>query len=163
MPGITLRPAEPRDLPLVLDLISELAAYEREPDAVEATEDGLREHLFESAHGNRPVAECIIGELDGMPEGFALYFTNFSTWRGRPGLYLEDLFVRPRARGRGLGKALFLHLAGIALDRGHGRMEWAVLDWNSPAIEFYKSLGAVGMSEWTTYRLTDDQLRRLRG
>jgi GNAT superfamily N-acetyltransferase len=162
MPDLSIRSATRRDLPLILSLIGELAEYEREPDAVEATIDGLDRCLFGDGLGRGPVAECVIGELDGEPQGFALYFTSFSTWRGRPGLYLEDLFVRPAARGRGLGRALFLHLASIARDRGCGRMEWAVLDWNTPAIEFYKSLGAVAMSEWTVYRLTAEQLREMR-
>ncbi len=161
MPRPTIRPATPCDAPLILSLIGDLAEYEREPEAVEATEADLRQHLFGDGLGRGPTAECVIGELDGTPKGFALFFTSFSTWRGKPGLYLEDLFVTPAARGCGLGKALFLHLAGIAVDRGCGRLEWAVLDWNTPAIDFYTSLGAIAMTEWTTYRLTDVQLRTL--
>jgi GNAT superfamily N-acetyltransferase len=111
--------------------------------------------------GDRPPFECLIGELDGAPAGFALFFQNYSTWTGKPGIYLEDLFVRPEARGRGLGKALLVHLAGIACERGCGRFEWAVLDWNRPAIEFYESLRAKPMAEWTVYRLAGDALRRL--
>lgn len=154
-----IRPATPADLSLILALIKDLAEYERDPGAVVATETLLREHLF----GSSPTAHCVIGELDGAAEGFALYFFNFSTWLGRPGLYLEDLFVRPVHRGRGLGKALFLHLARLAHERGCGRMEWSVLDWNAPAIEFYKSMGAVPMSEWTVFRLTREKLARLAG
>ncbi|HZW08682.1 MAG TPA: GNAT family N-acetyltransferase [Phycisphaerales bacterium] len=156
-----VRPAARADVPLILALIGELAAYEREPQAVEATEEMLDRQLFGPGFGRGPTAECVIGELDGRAQGFALYFTSFSTWRGRPGLYLEDLFVRPEARGRGLGGALFGRLARIALERGFGRMEWAVLDWNEPAIGFYRSLGAVPMSDWTVYRLTDTQLKDL--
>lgn len=161
MSNICVRAAVPSDVGLILELIGELAAYEREPDAVEATEAGLRRHLFGEGPGGGPSAECVIGELDGRAEGFALYFSNFSTWRGRPGLYLEDLFVRPGARGKGLGRALLLELARIALARDCGRMEWAVLDWNTPAIDFYRSLGAVALDEWTVFRLTDAQLRTL--
>lgn len=163
MGAIRIRPSTPQDVPLILALIRELAEYEREPGAVEATEADLERQLFGSGLGRGPTAECVIGELDGRAEGFALHFTNFSTWRGRPGLYLEDLFVRPAARGRGLGKALFLHLVGTALERGCGRMEWAVLDWNAPAIDFYRSLGAADMSEWTVWRLTSEQMRELLG
>jgi GNAT superfamily N-acetyltransferase len=157
----SIRPATRRDVPLVLSLVRELAAYEREPDAVVATEEGFVRHLFGEGFGHGPTAECVVGELDGVPQGFALFFTNFSTWRGQPGLYLEDLFVRPDARGHGLGKGLFVHLAGIALERGCARMEWAVLDWNTPALDFYASLGAKGMEGWTTYRLTEQQLGTL--
>lgn len=155
--AIHLRPAAPRDIPLILSLIRELAEYEREPSAAVATEQMLQQHLF----GERPYAECIIAELDAAPQGFALFFHNFSTWRGRPGLYLEDLFVRPAARGSGLGRAMLIHLARLAVARGCARMEWAVLDWNEPAIGFYRSLGATPMDGWTTWRLTDDALNRL--
>jgi len=163
MPELSIRAAERSDLSLILSLIRELAEYEREPDAVEATVEGLERHLFGEGYGRGPAAECVIGEIDGHSQGFALYFVNFSTWRGRPGLYLEDLFVRPAARGRGLGRALFLHLAALAVERGFGRMEWAVLDWNTPAIDFYRALGARAMDAWTVYRLTDAELRRLVG
>ncbi|MBX3378088.1 MAG: GNAT family N-acetyltransferase [Phycisphaeraceae bacterium] len=156
---MTIRPAAPADVPLILSLIRELAEYERDPGAVVATPELLREHLF----GPTPRAHCVIGELDGRPEGFALYFFNFSTWMGRPGLYLEDLFVRPECRGRGLGKALFLHLARLAHGMGCGRMEWSVLDWNTPAIEFYRSMGAISMDEWTVFRLTRESLAKLAG
>jgi GNAT superfamily N-acetyltransferase len=153
----TIRPASPADVRLILSLIRDLAEYERDPAAVVATEPLLHTNLF----GPSPTAHCVIGELDGAPQGFALYFFNFSTWLGRPGLYLEDLFVRPHARGHGLGKALFLHLARLAHAKGCGRMEWSVLDWNQPAIDFYNRMGAVPMSEWTVYRLTSDAIADL--
>lgn len=163
---LAIRSATRADLPLILSLIRELAEYEREPLAVEATEALLEQHLFgDSLPGagarRGPVAECVIGELDGAPQGFALWFHNFSTWKGRPGLYLEDLFVRPAARGRGLGTALLKHLARIAVERGCARMEWSVLDWNTPAIEFYKAHGAAPMSEWTVFRVSGEGLARL--
>ena len=154
---LTTRPATRADLPLILSLIRDLAEYERDPAAVVATEQLLDAHLF----GPSPVAHSLIGSIDNSPQGFALYFFNFSTWLGRPGLYLEDLFVRPAARGHGLGKALLIHLARIAAERGCGRMEWAVLDWNEPAIGFYKSLGAKPMDEWTVYRLSTQAIREL--
>lgn len=157
--SLLLRPAEPRDVPVILAYIKELALYERDPDAVVATEAGLQQHLF----GEAPKAEVIMAEWAGEPAGFALYFTNFSTWTGKPGLYLEDLFVREAYRGKGVGKALLLHLARLANQRGYGRMDWWVLDWNMPAIDFYKSLGAMAMDEWTTFRLDADALARLAG
>src|SRR5437868_6352364 len=144
------RPATERDVPVILNLIRELAEYEREPDAVVATEERLREVLF----GAKPSAEVLLALEEGAPVGFAVYFYNFSTWLGRPGLYLEDLFVRPAARGKGYGRALLVELAKIAQERGCGRMEWAVLDWNDPAIQFYRKLGAKPMEEWTVFRLT---------
>jgi GNAT superfamily N-acetyltransferase len=162
--GTRIRPAILEDVPLILQLIRDLAEYERDPSAAVATPELIRQHLFgESFPGRQsgPVAECLIGEVDGEAQGFALFFHNFSTWRGRPGLYLEDLFVRPAARGRGLGKALLVELAKIAVARGCARMEWAVLDWNTPAIEFYKSLGARAMDEWTIYRVEGDGIRAL--
>lgn len=155
--SIHLRDAVPADVPVILSLIRALAVYEREPDAVKATEAMLHEHLF----GARRYAECVIGEVEGEAQGFALFFHNFSTWRGRPGLYLEDLFVRPEARRAGLGRALLAHLAHLAVERGCARMEWAVLDWNEPAHRFYESIGAVPMSEWTNWRLQDDALLAL--
>ncbi len=168
---LSIRPATPADIPLILQLIRELAEYERDPAAVVATPELIRQHLFGDslsghAHLNGasrtgPVAECLIGEVDSAAQGFALFFHNFSTWRGRPGLYLEDLFVRPAARGHGLGKALLIELARIARDRNCARMEWAVLDWNTPAIEFYKSLGAKPMDEWTTWRVDEAGIRTL--
>ncbi|MDT8759913.1 GNAT family N-acetyltransferase [Sphingomonas psychrotolerans] len=154
-----IRPATPADAGLILRFIRELAEFEREPDAVEATEEMLATALF----GARPAAEAVIAELDGAPVGFALFFQNFSTWTGRPGLYLEDLYVTPAARGSGTGTALLRHLAGIALDRGCGRFEWAVLDWNEPAIQFYRAMGAVGMDEWRVQRVAGDALVRLAG
>lgn len=154
---ITIRPAAPADIPLILSLIRELAEYEKAPEQAVATPEQMHTALF----GPRPAAECVIGEIDGSPEGLALFFTNFSTWLGKPGIYLEDLFVRPTARGRGLGRALLSHVAKTAVDRGCGRFEWAVLDWNEPAIGFYKAAGAEPMSEWTVYRLTGEPLRRL--
>ncbi len=158
---ITLRVATRDDVPLILSLIRELAEYERDPKAVVATEEMLRRNLFGEGYGRGATAECVIGEVDGEPQGFALFFHNFSTWMGRPGLYLEDLFVRPAARRHGLGRALLRHLARIALERGCARMEWAVLDWNEPAMAFYRSLGATPMDEWTTWRLTGKALEDL--
>lgn len=159
----SIRPAAPGDIPLIAALIRELAEYERAPDQAVATEGMLHQHLFGNGLGRGPTAECVIGQVDGRAEGFALYFHNFSTWLGRPGLYLEDLFVRPSARSRGLGKALLTHLARIAVERGCGRMEWSVLDWNTPAIEFYRAHGAQAMDEWTTFRLSGTALERLAG
>lgn len=152
-----LRPAHRADVPLILALIRELAEYEREPDAVEADEELLEQQLF----GEHPGAEVVIAEVDGQGAGFALFFHNFSTWRGRRGLYLEDLFVRLQFRGLGLGRALMVHLAKLAVQRGCARFEWSVLDWNTPAIDFYRSLGAVGMDEWTVQRLDGDALLAL--
>lgn len=154
-----IRPATPADVPLILRLVRELADFEREPDAVEATEEMLAAALF----GARPAAEAVIAEIHGAPVGFALFFQNFSTWTGRPGLYLEDLYVTPAARGSGTGTALLRHLAGLALDRGCGRFEWAVLDWNEPAINFYRAMGAVGMDEWRVQRVAGDALIALAG
>lgn len=155
-----IRPATPADLACILGFVRELAAFEREPDAVVATEAMLDAALF----GPRPAAEAVIAEdTDGTPLGFALFFQNFSTWTGRPGMYLEDLYVTPSARGAGVGGALLRHLAGIAVDRGYGRFEWAVLDWNQPAIDFYRAKGAVGMDEWTVQRVSGDPLAALAG
>lgn len=153
----SIRPALPADSATIHSLILELAEYERLTHAVQATADDLHRCLF----GPRPYAEALIAEHDGQPVGFALFFHNFSTFRGSPGLYLEDLFVRPEHRGLGLGKALLTSLARIAVERGCARMEWAVLDWNQPAIGFYQSLGARPMDEWTIYRLDGDSLARL--
>jgi GNAT superfamily N-acetyltransferase len=153
-----IRPAEPGDVPVLLDLVHELAAYEREPDAVEATEDMLSAALF----GPAPVASCSVAlDADGAVVGFALWYVTFSTWKGLPGLWLEDLFVRPAARGSGLGKALLQELARVCVARGYARFEWWVLDWNAPAIGFYRSLGAVPQEEWTTFRVDGDALRAL--
>jgi len=157
----TLRAATPADVGLLLELIRELAVYEKEPDAAKATPDLLHDGLF----GPDPRAEAVIAEYGaehgGEPAGFALFFHNYSTWTGKPGLYLEDLFVREPMRGKGIGKALLLHLVGIARERGCARMEWSVLDWNRTAIDFYRSLGARPQSEWTVYRLDQEALERL--
>src|SRR5918993_664144 len=136
-----IRPAVPGDAALIVELIRGLADYEKMLEHVETTEEAVRATLFPTG-GRSPGAFCVIGEVDGAPAGFALYFFNYSTFLARPGLYLEDLYVKPEFRGQGLGKALLLHLAGLAHERGCGRMEWTVLDWNTPAIEFYESLGA---------------------
>jgi GNAT superfamily N-acetyltransferase len=152
-----IRPATADDAELLHALIVDLAVYEREPDAVEATPDDLRAQLSQA----RPPFEAVIAEHEGVAVGFALFFHNYSTWRGRHGLYLEDLYVRPEARGQGHGRALLAHLAGLALDRGCARLEWSVLDWNTPAVEFYEALGAVPMTGWTTFRLTRSPLARL--
>ncbi len=156
---LTIRPAGPDDIDELLALIHELAVYEKAPESAVATPELLHRALF----GERPTAEAVIAEWEGKPAGFALYFHNFSTWLGKPGLYLEDLFVRESMRGKGIGKALLLHLAGIARDRGCGRMEWSVLDWNTPAIDFYRALGAEPMDEWTVYRLDAAALERVAG
>ncbi len=148
------------DVPFILALIRELAEFERAPEQAVATAELLERHLFGDGIGRGPGAECVIGEVDGRAEGIALFFMNFSTWVGRPGLYLEDLYVRPGARGRGLGKALLQHLARIAVARECRRFEWIVLDWNTPAIELYKSLGAEPLSEWTVFRLSGEALER---
>lgn len=152
-----IRPARVEDVPVILQLIRDLATYERAPDEVVATEERLIDVLF----GERPVAEVLLAFEDESPVGFAVYFYNFSTWLGRAGLYLEDLFVKPEKRGRGYGRALLVELAKIARDRGCGRMEWAVLNWNEPAIKFYRALGAQPMHEWTVFRLTRDEIANL--
>ncbi|RIA44657.1 ribosomal protein S18 acetylase RimI-like enzyme [Hephaestia caeni] len=154
---LTIRPATPDDVPTILRLVRELAAFERAPDAVEATEATLAEALF----GAHPAAEAVLAARDGAPQGFALFFHNFSTWTGRRGLYLEDLYVTPEARGAGVGAALLRHLAGVAIDRGCGRFEWAVLDWNEPARAFYARMGAELMADWRIERVTGDALVRL--
>jgi GNAT superfamily N-acetyltransferase len=153
----TIRPAAIADIPIILELIRALATYERAPNEVAATEKGLAEVLF----GKKPAAEVLLAFEKDRAVGFAVFFHNFSTWLGRPGLYLEDLFVRPEDRGKGYGRALLVRLAKIAHDRGCGRMEWAVLDWNEPAINFYRKLGAKPMHEWTVFRLTGDGIARL--
>jgi len=157
MDQFQVRGATEVDVPLILDLIRELAEYEKLSHEVVATEEGLRESLF----GERPVAEVLIGEFDGRPAAFALFFHNFSTFLGKPGIYLEDLYVRPDFRGQGIGKAMLVHLAKLAKERGCGRLEWWVLDWNQPAIRFYRSLGAEPMDDWTVYRVTGGALERL--
>ena len=152
-----IRTAGAEDVPIILELIRDLATYERAPDEVTATEEQLVDVLF----GERPTAEVLLVFEGESPVGFAVYFYNFSTWLGRPGLYLEDLFVTPEKRGKGYGRALLVELAKIARDRGCGRMEWAVLNWNEPAIKFYRAIGAKPMDEWTVFRLTGDGIARL--
>ena len=158
-PLLSIRPATADDVPLIRQLIAELAEYERLADAAVATDDGLREQLF----GAQPAAEVLIGEVDGEAAGFALFFHNFSTFLGKRGLYLEDLFVRPAFRGSGLGRHLMASLARIAVQRDCGRFEWSVLDWNAPAIGFYQSLGARLMDEWTVMRVDGDALIKWAG
>ncbi|TRW17294.1 GNAT family N-acetyltransferase [Glacieibacterium frigidum] len=152
-----IRAITPADVGTVLQLIRDLAAYERDPDAVKATHETLHEALF----GATPAAEAVLAEIDGEAVGVALFFFNFSTWSGKRGLYLEDLFVREAARGTGTGTALLRHLARIAIERDCARFEWAVLDWNAPAIGFYKSIGAVAMTDWTIMRVEGDALAKL--
>ncbi len=154
---ITIRPAGAHEMHLVLGFIRELAVYEHLEHEVVATEADLSSAL----HGPKRCAEVAFACVDGTPLGFALFFHNFSTFLGKPGIYLEDLFVRPEARGRGLGKSLLAWLARTALERGCARLDWAVLDWNKPSIGFYLGLGAQRMDEWTTFRLTGDALKRL--
>jgi len=156
---LSIRAATGDDLDLIFRFICDLAEYERLRDEVYADVEMLGLHLF----GPHPMAEVLIGEIDGSPRGFALFFHNFSTFEGKPGLYLEDLFVVPEARGSGLGKALLAHLARVALDRGCARFEWSVLDWNEPAIAFYRSIGARPMDEWTVQRIDGEALRQLAG
>ncbi len=156
---LSIRPATRADLPLIAQFIRDLAEYEKLSHEVRFDEAVLGERLF----GARPYAEVLIGEIDGQAQGFALFFHNFSTFEGKPGIYLEDLFVRPEARGSGLGKALLQRLAALAVERDCARLEWWVLDWNAPAIGFYKSLGANPMDEWTTFRVEGDALAKLAG
>ena len=157
--SLSIRRGRPEDVPLILRFIRELAEYERLGHEVVATEEVLSESLF----GPCPTAFPLIASIDGEPVGWALYFYNFSTFHGRPGIYLEDLYVTPSARGRGAGRALLATLARIAVAERCRRVEWAVLDWNAPSIEFYKSLSATAMDEWTVYRLTGDAMARLAG
>jgi len=157
MEEFTIRPATVADVRVILELIRALATFERAPNAVTATEATLIEVLF----GKKPAAEVLLLFENLTAVGFAVFFHNFSTWLGRHGLYLEDLFVKPEYRGRGYGRALLVQLAKIARDRDCGRMEWAVLDWNEPAIQFYGKLGAKPMDEWTVFRLTRDGIARL--
>jgi GNAT superfamily N-acetyltransferase len=154
---LRIRPAQERDVPLILAFIRELAEYEKLRHEAVVTEAQLRETLF----GPRPYAEVVLAEVEGEALGFALYFHNYSTFLGRPGLYLEDLYVRPEARGMGIGRRLLVHLARVARERGCGRMEWSVLDWNEPAIGFYRALDARPMDEWTVFRLTGEALAAL--
>ena len=157
MAQITFRMAEPKDTALILQFIKVLAVYEKMEDQVVATEELLTEWLFE-----KQKAEVVIGEAEGKPVGFALFFHNFSTFLGRAGIYLEDLFVEPSERGKGYGKALLTHLAQLAVERGCGRLEWSCLDWNQPSIDFYLSMGAERMDDWTTYRLTGEKLDKMK-
>jgi GNAT superfamily N-acetyltransferase len=154
---LRIETATPEDVPLMLDLIRELAEYEHEPDAAQATPRQLHDALF----GGRPSAEAAIARLDGEGVGWALWFQNFSTWTGKPGLWLEDLYVRPEHRKKGVGKALLIYLAQLCVERDYGRFEWSVLDWNEPSIAFYESLGAEAMAEWTNYRITGEALHRM--
>jgi GNAT superfamily N-acetyltransferase len=154
---LCIRAAVAKDIPLIVELIRELAKFEKEPHRAVATEQDIRRDGFS---GN-PKFRVVIAEWSGDPAGFALFFYNYSTWMGRAGLYLEDLFVRPQFRGRGIGKAILAHLANIAVDEGCGRFEWQVLNWNTPAVEFYQGLGARVMEEWSSMRLTGEPLRKL--
>jgi len=156
-PSFTIRPAAPDDAATIAGLVHELAVYEKLEHLARATPEDFREHLF----GPRPHAEALIAEVDGQPVGLALFFPTFSTFRGQPGMHLEDVFVQPAHRGKGIGKAFLKTLAQIARDRGYGRIEWAVLDWNAPAIAFYQSLGAGPLNEWITYRIDNEPLERL--
>jgi GNAT superfamily N-acetyltransferase len=156
---LTLRAATVDDVPLIRQLVRELAEYEREPESAVATEEDLRRDGF----GPQPYFHAVIAEWEGAPVGFALYFFNYSTWQGRPGLYLEDLFVRPAHRGKGVGKALLRHVARVALERNCGRLVWTVLDWNEPAIRFYESLGGQIKREWLTVRVDGEAMAALAG
>ncbi len=155
--SVSVRAAAPADIANILRFVRELADYERDLASVKATADDLHAAMF----GADPSAECVIAESGGIAVGFALFFRNFSTWTGKAGLYLEDLYVTPEARGTGAGKALLAHLAALTLERGWARLEWSVLDWNAPAIGFYQSLGATQQDEWTVHRLTGDALEAL--
>jgi GNAT superfamily N-acetyltransferase len=155
--AIHIRRATPLDVPIILTFIHELATYEKLADQVVATEDDLHVALF----GERPVIEAVIAASDDEPVGYALFFPTFSTFLGKPGMYLEDIYVRPAARGLGIGRKLLEHLARITVQRGWGRLEWSVLDWNEPSIAFYKKLGAKPMDEWTVFRLTGEALCQL--
>ena len=157
MPELTIRPATPDDIPKILAFICELAEYEREPTSAIATEADLLRDGF----GTVKRFHSLIAESQGIPAGFALYFYNYSTWRGHSGIYIEDLFIRPAFRGKGIGKALLARVAAIAVAEGCPRLEWAVLDWNTPAVDFYHSLGAVSLSEWTIMRVSGEALRQL--
>jgi GNAT superfamily N-acetyltransferase len=157
--NLTIRPAVRQDIPLILHFIQALAEYEREPDAVQATEADLERDGF----GPNPYYFCLIAESDGQPAGFALYFHTYSTWVGRKGIHLEDLFVLPEFRGRGIGKALIQAVAAVAVREDCGRLQWDVLDWNTPAIDFYRSLGGAFLDEWRLVRLAGPTLRRAAG
>ena len=152
-----IRPARKDEASIILQLIKDLAEYEKAPDEVKAGEKEIIETIF----ADNPKVFCDLVEVDGDIAGMAIWFLNYSTWQGKHGIYLEDLYVKPEYRGRGYGKALLQHLASICIERGYGRFQWWVLDWNSPAIEFYRSLGAEAMSEWTVFRVSGGPLRRL--
>jgi GNAT superfamily N-acetyltransferase len=154
-----IAPATQGDVSLILSFICKLAEYEKLSHEVVATEENIREHVF----GANATAEVLLAYWHEQPVGFALYFRNFSTFLGQAGIYLEDLFVEPEHRGKGIGKALLIELAKIAVERGYGRLQWSVLDWNTPSIEFYRRLGAVAQDEWTVYRVTGDALAQLAG
>jgi GNAT superfamily N-acetyltransferase len=156
---ISIRPATLDDLELIYRFIQALAEYEKLSHEMVATKEDLALTLF----GDKPAAEVRIARIDGTPVGFALFFTSYSTFLGKPGIHLEDLFVLPECRGKGVGKALLSHLAELVIERGYGRLEWAVLDWNEPSIQFYRSIGAQPMDDWTTYRVVDEALRELAG
>jgi GNAT superfamily N-acetyltransferase len=155
--GLSIRFAETQDADVIVGFVQALAEFEREPEAVEVTPEVLRGQM----ESPDPPFECLIAEEDKMPAGFALFFRNYSTWRGRAGLFLEDLFVAPQHRRKGIGRALLQRLAAISVERGYARMEWSVLDWNTPAHGFYRSLGAQPMDQWTIWRLADDAIARL--
>jgi GNAT superfamily N-acetyltransferase len=157
--AITIRTATQADIPQIVVFIRALATYERAPDAVAATEAGLLRDGF----GPSPFYFCLIAEIDGQSAGFALYFFNYSTWLGQPGIYLEDLFVQPEFRGLGIGKALLKRVAAVAMEKGCQRMQWAVLDWNTPAIDFYRAMGAEFLDEWRNVRLNGEAIERLAG
>lgn len=157
MTHIQITPATPGDIPLILTFLHELATYEKLAHEVVATERDMHAALF----GERPVVEAVIASLDGEAVGYALFFPTFSTFLGKPGLYLEDLYVRPAARGFGAGRKMLEHLARLTVERGWGRLEWSVLDWNEPSIAFYKKMGAKPMDEWTIFRVTGEELERL--
>lgn len=156
MSDISIRPATRDDIPQILDFINALALYEKLPNEVKATETTLEKTIFDEKY-----AEVFIAEYQGKPAGFSLFFHNYSTWLAKPGIYLEDLFVYPELRGKGIGKALLKNLAKVAVERNCGRLEWSVLDWNTPAIDFYRSLGATMMDEWTVNRVTGEALMNL--
>ncbi len=156
---LTIRPATPADVPIMLGFVRDLATFEKAPDAVQATEPMLHDALF----GAQPAAEALIADLDGRAAGFAIFYLTFSTWTGKRGIWLDDLYIAPEARGQGAGAALLKALAGIAVDRGYARFEWWVLDWNTPAIDFYRANGAVAQDEWTVQRVDGAALLALAG
>ena len=156
---VTIRPATPDDVPTMLGFIRDLAVFEKQPDAVETTDAMLRDALF----GTHPAAEALVADIDGRAVGFAIFYLTFSTWTGKRGIWLDDLYIAPEARGAGAGAALLKAIAGIAVDRGYARFEWWVLDWNTPAIDFYRAKGAIAQDEWTVQRVDGPALRTLAG